>query len=290
MQPTEQQRQPTEQQHNEETPMDWALGYARGGMPVFPCLPRPEGDKEAKAPYIQRGFHAATTDEQQIHIWWRCWPDALIGLVTGEPSGLVVLDLDTYRKPGMSDAEYETVIAQCEQVRGLLPATWTASSANGGTHLYFEYTRPIKCVKGHEWGHSGVDIRGDDGYIIAPGSRTDYGAYEWVEFGGRPAPLPLWVVNERNNFKKPPTPRVTTKAANRTVDADVWYRGTRWKNLCSYAGRLIRQGIRGEELLEALRDKNRFTCEPPLADKEVVRTWEYVNTNFRGRQTRQGVR
>jgi Bifunctional DNA primase/polymerase, N-terminal len=41
-----------------------ALGYAWQGIPVFPC------DPNDKTPCCMRGFHAATTDENQIRTWW----------------------------------------------------------------------------------------------------------------------------------------------------------------------------------------------------------------------------
>ena len=48
-----------------DSPMlDFALDYARRGLPVFPCRPT------NKAPYFAGGFHLATTDEDTIRKWW----------------------------------------------------------------------------------------------------------------------------------------------------------------------------------------------------------------------------
>jgi hypothetical protein len=63
-----------------------ALDYAARGLSVFPCKPTD------KSPLIKGGFHAATTDANQIKAWWGKWPNAMIGRPTGKD--VDVLDLD----------------------------------------------------------------------------------------------------------------------------------------------------------------------------------------------------
>src|ERR1700674_2414463 len=65
-----------------------ALEFGAQGMPVFPC------DPANKRPLVATGFKAATTDGPTITIWWKQWPEAMIGIPTGEPSGVFVLDID----------------------------------------------------------------------------------------------------------------------------------------------------------------------------------------------------
>ena len=55
-----------------------ALEYAALGLRVFPCLPRD------KRPAVAHGFKEATTDADQIRAWWTRWPDANIGIATGD--------------------------------------------------------------------------------------------------------------------------------------------------------------------------------------------------------------
>ena len=75
----------TEDVRPTETIRDAALLLAkRRGKPVFPCKPD-------KKPYTNHGLHDATTDEATIRKWWAQYPDALIGLPTGNVSGLVVM-------------------------------------------------------------------------------------------------------------------------------------------------------------------------------------------------------
>ena len=73
--------------------LNTALQYAARGWPVFPCSSR-------KLPLTEHGFKDASTDKRQIHDWWTRWPHALIGMPTGERTGLAVLDIDM--KNGMN--------------------------------------------------------------------------------------------------------------------------------------------------------------------------------------------
>ncbi len=63
-----------------------ARQHAEENWPVFPCVPRD------KPPLARKGFHAASTDGNQIRQWWTNHPDANIGLAL--PVGVVVVDID----------------------------------------------------------------------------------------------------------------------------------------------------------------------------------------------------
>jgi hypothetical protein len=77
-------------------PGDAALDYAeRHGWPVFPCRWRGEGRKR---PLTRRGFLDSSRDPDQIRDWWQRWPEALIGLPTGQATAVVV---DVDRKNGI---------------------------------------------------------------------------------------------------------------------------------------------------------------------------------------------
>src|SRR3974390_934387 len=78
-----------------------ALEYARRGWFVFPIDPRdkapiPARDKDANGQPIDGtgGFYKSTRDNDQIVAWWDEHPAAMIGVRTGECSGIWVVDLD----------------------------------------------------------------------------------------------------------------------------------------------------------------------------------------------------
>ncbi|MGH7194445.1 MAG: bifunctional DNA primase/polymerase, partial [Candidatus Saccharimonadales bacterium] len=110
------------------TPLDQALAYAAGGIPVFPCREREPGRKH---PCTGRGFYDASTDAATVTAWWRQWPGALIGVPTGRASGFVVLDVDVKRE---SANGFRTLAALGF---GSLPDTPSSRTASGGVHLFF---------------------------------------------------------------------------------------------------------------------------------------------------------
>lgn len=144
-----------------------ALAYARRGVPVFPCEPG------GKRPLTYNGFWDASPDPHRVEAWWRRWPDANLGVPTGERSGLLVLDVDP--EAGGSES-----LRALERVYGPLPKTAKARTGGGGMHVFFGY--PV----GEEVRNSagrlgpGLDVRGEGGYVVVPPSRTR-SAYEWLE-------------------------------------------------------------------------------------------------------------
>lgn len=128
---------------------------------MFPC--------EGKEPLTRRGFKDATTDPQRIHMWWSRYPEANIGVPTGERSRLLVIDLD--------GAAGRDSWARVSAEMGEAP-TLTATTGGGGTHLYYRYpAEEIRNSAGTRLG-PGVDVRGEGGYAVVPPSFTE-GPYRW---------------------------------------------------------------------------------------------------------------
>lgn len=152
-----------------------------------------------KHPRTRTGLKEASLNEERATEWWTAWPNANIGIVTGEISNLLVVDIDP-RHGG--DQSWELLEAQHGKV-----STVAVITGSGGRHYYF-------CHPGRKIGNTsnrlgpGIDTRGDGGYIVAPGSIHKTGKrYEWAP-GASPnetliAPAPEWLLDLIERPKKP---------------------------------------------------------------------------------------
>lgn len=147
------------------TLLDSALAYAAHGWAVFPCRPR------GKMPITAHGVKDATTDPDKIEAWWTDTPDANIGIATGAPSGIWVVDIDG--EAGLQSLRRLATIGH------ELPMT-VSSGTGHGTHLFYAIP-PGATIRNRAGVWAGVDIRGDGGYVIAPPSLHPSGkTYRWI--------------------------------------------------------------------------------------------------------------
>jgi len=247
-----------------------ALGCAQRGRPVFPLHSIRNGrcscdkvdcESPAKHPRTRNGLKNATTDAKQIRRWWAQWPAANIGLVTGSASGLVVIDVDIHKG---GDAGLHAL----EQRFGALPETLTARTGSGGKHLFFCHPGNGAIIKNAVGflGASGVDIRADGGYVVAPPSRNIAGPYAWAT-RLKPAALPKnWLAA----LIQPPTPEDRTRrSTNDAAPGHSIPKGERNARLASIAGSLRRRGATESTIAAALHAANADQCDPPLPRDEV---------------------
>lgn len=164
-----------------------ALEYASLGWPVFPCNPK------NKRPLVEHGLKAATTDADTISAWWAKFPKAMIGVVTGEVSGLVVLDIDLDEAKGLDGAAELSRLLNGAGVT----ETLTARTPRGGQHLYFAHPHDRVIRNSASKLGLGLDVRGDGGYVIAPPSVNAAGkAYCWKPSWRPVGPCPKWMLSE----------------------------------------------------------------------------------------------
>lgn len=190
--------------------LDAALAYAARGWPVFPCRAADSPELkdsgkpkwEAKAPLIKDGLNAASADADQVRRWWKRWPDALIGLPLGGPTGIFALDFDPREVVDPETGEVERfelaqLKADTEAMIGCaLPATVAQMTPSRGVHVFFRQpdgsTLPEAANSGRgEITNKGclplhVDVRGKGGYVIVPPSvvltnhKGATGPYRWL--------------------------------------------------------------------------------------------------------------
>jgi hypothetical protein len=146
--------------------LEEALYYESLGFSVLPL-------QDNKRPFFKwEEFQKRRATPEEIKKWWKDYPRAMVGIVTGAISGVVVVDID---KQESKDA-----------VKALIPqelfnplALPICRTPRGGWHIYFKH--PGQTIGNTVNLLPGVDFRGDGGYVVAPPSITGAGgAYSWL--------------------------------------------------------------------------------------------------------------
>ena len=161
--------------------LEAALKVTAKGKQVFPCVPN------HKNPATQRGFHDATLDEATLQQWSTRWPNANLGMPTGETNGLIVLDVDCgENKDG--EAELAKLLAE----HGPLPETLEVRTPRGGRHIYFRHPG-VKAPSRTNHPLPALDVRGDGGYVLIPPSKVGDVEYSYLTRHS-PVECPAWLL------------------------------------------------------------------------------------------------
>ncbi len=242
-----------------------ALSYAAQMMPVFPLAPR------GKLPAISkdhggRGLYDATTDVLTIERWWRQFPDANIGVPTGERVGFFVVDIDP--RHGGEDS-----LAALEREHGPLPDTVHALTGGGGWHILFKHVAGIRNNAGRLG--AGIDVRGDGGYVAMPPSVHASGRiYAWsVDHHPDEMPIadpPAWLIERLRAAKDGERPPAALPETWRKLVAEGVGEGRRNDAVARLAGHLLRRNVDPYVVLDLVRTWNSARCRPPLPEAEVI--------------------
>jgi hypothetical protein len=141
--------------------LEYALVYLRKKWSIIPL-------RIDKKPYLDswKRYQEAPPTQGEVETWWKMWPKANIGVVTGKVSGLVVVDADG-----------EEGLESIKQL-GALPPTPCVRTGKGW-HYYFQHPGD-RVISNFARKMPGLDLRGDGGYVMAPPSIHPSGSvYEW---------------------------------------------------------------------------------------------------------------
>jgi hypothetical protein len=180
-------------------PAQAALAYLALGWSVVPVhtptergcsCGRPDCGSPGKHPRLawQRLTHHRPGVGEVLG-WWRRWPDANVGIVTGQVSGIAVVDVD-------APTDGEDVLAARERAAEPLPPTVESRTGGGGRHIWL--TLPPAGAASAVL-DPGLELKAEGATVVAPPSRHRSGRrYEWVP-GRAPwelalAPAPQWLV------------------------------------------------------------------------------------------------
>jgi hypothetical protein len=239
-----------------------AEGYLARGWSPIPI------ERVGKRPLIKWTVYqkfVATVDE--VRGWWKRWPDANVGIVTGRVSGIVVLDVDGKR--GDQSLGTKTVV---------ISHTVVALTGNG---LHYFFKHPGANIPTRAGILPGLDIRGDGGYVVVPPSIHSSGRrYSWGEHSNPAdvdiAPLPEWLVGMLHAGGTTGTPEPWTSLLQGVAE------GERNDVAARLAGRLLRAGFSATETVAWLflwNSRNR----PPLPENEILA----VVRSIAGREVRR---
>jgi hypothetical protein len=241
-------------------PVNFALYLAGHGLPVIPLPPR------SKGPTLKDWPALATVNPRQIEAWFDQTPDGNYGIAT---AGLVAVDIDP-RHGGhlwLEDHEHR------------LPETFRFRTGGGGLHLLY------KAPEGRAIGNRanlapGVDIRGNGGQIVGPGSIHPDGEQYTIEIGPDDVDLaeaPTWLIE-----------LIEQPAANGQDGPDIDLNAgpiperARNHTLTRICGHLFK--VHSEEKVRAeLHRINLERCQPRLSPPEV----DGIVSSIAGREAKQ---
>lgn len=266
------------------TTLKFALKYIEEGLFLIPLYGIKEGkctcpkgancNSPGKHPKTQNGLKDASNDEAQAKQWFGVNCNNNIGIVTGKKSGLFVLDVD--KKSGGLET-----LSLLENEFGQLPPTYDVYTGGLGRHFYLKYptSKELRNKTGFK---PGLDLRGTDGYVVAPPSNHISGNvyYSIGDFEKSiVADCPEWLMKiiEHPDSKEiiltPNTSITNTKSINQSKRIIEGQRNTTLFNL---GQRVAKLGLSAQAVFIALQKENEIKCSPPLDESEIRTITESV--------------
>jgi len=218
-----------------------ALDYINHGYSIAPLK------FKEKIPAIKwEKYQTTRPTEAEVNTWSKMWDDYNIAIITGEVSGITIVDID-------GDAGFKSL----ESLD--LPATLSVSTGKG-KHLYYRYC-DNPAVSNKVGVLPGIDIRNNGGYVVAPPSTHPSGKeYKFNDDVLTLSDFPQAVVDlcTKRNTKATDTKTVTEITE-----------GSRNATLTSMAGSLHHMGLDYDEVLDIVKLRNSKLVSP-LDEQEIT--------------------
>jgi hypothetical protein len=227
-----------------------ALDYLDRGWSVIPIRIE-DGVKKALVKW--KPFQTRRAEPEEVQRWWKEFPDALVGIVTGEISNLVVVDIDP-KHGGDADTWAK------RQPSGL-----RANTRSGGAHFYYSYPEGGRVRNSAGRIAKGIDVRAEGGYVVAPPSS----GYSWASRGKAPV-------------YRDEAPREEVRA-ERTDSGEQWLarllkgvgEGERDDACSRLAGYYLKKKVPQDVVIQTLLNWNQLN-DPPLSEADIYKTVESV--------------
>lgn len=253
-----------------------ALTWQQQGCAIVPWAYEVRGARRRKVPAFKGWTNgSALTTEHQVREWFRDHPH-YPGIVTGAASQLWVLDLD-----GPEGLEtFRQLLIEHGHVDGRLPeGHLKVKTPSGGWHVYFAWEEGIhNSVRALG---PGVDVRGEGGYVAAPGAKVLGGRYEVLnnELYWPLLPAPAWLVElVRSRPASRDWEALGGSPVTTAEELAAAAPGEQEHALFRYLGAQHRRGVAPAAALEAAWDVVRTW---PLGDPDDPWTYEDVQAKVR---------
>ncbi|HEY0428428.1 MAG TPA: bifunctional DNA primase/polymerase [Pyrinomonadaceae bacterium] len=282
--------------------LNHALYYAKIGYPVLPlhnviinksfvrcsCKDWKNCLRQGKHPRTRFGHKEATIDEDKIKDWWKTFPNANIAILTGITTGIFVLDIDIQHGGEHSFEEIKDFYRLKLKDNYDCEATLTTLTGSGGRHLYFKHPLKIQINGSTSLIDKGLDIRGEENYIIVPPSNHKSGKkYSWFGVNTPIEDAPNWLNYELLTAEKSKI-FGASGASGATILTEQIKDGERNTYLHRQACGLV-NSFAEKQVLEILLAKNTKNLINPLPEAEVKRIVKSVWNRY-GNSKNMGLR
>ena len=229
--------------------LEYAKAYDKLGWVVMPIKPND------KRPIIKNWSKIQSNDETLD----KFKDTSNIGIIMGETSNLVCIDVDVKHTDGVATLE------KLEEQLGELPQTVMSETPSGGIHYYFKY---VKGIRNRKDVGEGIDIQADGTQTVEAPSQIDGTYYEWVN-----SPFEYEIAELPQKWKQYLCEEVdedTLLLSNKPFEAPSEVEeGGRNNTLASYVGSLLGKKLKKATVLKKALKYNEESCNPPLDEDEV---------------------
>ncbi len=237
------------------TILESALAYAKKGYSIIPVL-------QNKKPLIKwEPYQKKKASEEEIRRWLGKWPDANIGIVTGEISNLFVVDTDSPESSQrINDAIPDSLTVPCQH------------TPSGGMHFLFSHIPGFsnRAKVAHE-----IDIRTSGGYFVAAPSINGNGkGWEWV-VSPLDADVPELIIavkelisNSFSLYTEPIDDKSKLVNEVNEVNNILFFEGQRDDGIFHISNAMVKGSLEYDIALKSLQILGSH-CDPPFPEKEV---------------------
>lgn len=233
--------------------------YLKSGWSVFPVNFYKDSDgKVVKKPAVSwKKYQVEKASEEDLQDWDGKYPG--IGLVTGQISHVVVVDVDT---PDLSKIPFE-----------LYSPIITKSAFSGGKHFYYKWSEELRNTT--QIKDLPLDFRGDGGYVVLPPSNFQGKKYEFEK-----KTHPMFLSQLPADFKKNLSKNIVKQEQKVNYDKSLpeAMEGSRNDTAARVAGSFIQKSPKSMLNMAwlAFQQWNESYCNPPLSQQELRTTWESI--------------